>query len=91
MTSAAICQPIPAPYDAGSPRQADRLPRVIRATFTAYIRRIYVPTFRMVPGFEFRGPLAQMGPHIRWLFVGPQFCSQLPSGSPSRRTPLLFG
>ena len=36
-----------------------RLPRVIRATFTAYIRRIYVPTFRMVSGFEFHGPLAQ--------------------------------
>ena len=63
-TSAAICQPIPAPYGAGSPRQADRLPRVIRVTFTAYIRRIYVPTFRMVSGFEFHGPLAQMGPPI---------------------------
>ena len=61
-------------------------------TFTAYIRRIYVPTFRMVSGFESFGPLAQMGPpHIRWLFVGPQFCLQLPSDSPSRWTPLLFG
>jgi hypothetical protein len=63
-TSAAICRPIPAPYDADSPRQDDRLPRVIRATFTAYIRRIYVPTFRMVSGFEFHGPLAQMGPPL---------------------------
>ena len=63
-TSAAICQPIPTPYGASSTRQADRLPRVIRVTFTAYIRRIYVPTFRMVSGFEFRGPLAQMGPPL---------------------------
>ena len=63
-TSAAICRPIPAPYDADSPSQNDRLPRVIRATFTAYIRRIYVPTFRMVSGFEFHGPLAQMGPPL---------------------------
>ena len=63
-TSAAICRPIPAPYDADSPSQDDRLPRVIRATFTAYIRRIYVPTFRMVSGFEFHGPLAQMGPPL---------------------------
>ena len=63
-TSAAICQPIPTPYGTGSTRQADRLPRVIRATFTAYIRRIYVPTFRMVLGFEYCGPLAQMGPPL---------------------------
>ncbi len=63
-TSAAICQPIPTPYGVSSPRQANRLPRVIRATFTAYIRRIYVPTFRMVSGFECCGPLAQMGPPI---------------------------
>ena len=63
-TSAAICQPIPTPYGASSTRQADRLPRVIRVTFTAYIRRIYVPTFRMVSGFEFRGPLALMGPPL---------------------------
>ena len=63
-TSAAICQPIPTPYGAGSTRQADRLPRVIRATFPAYTRRIYVLTFRMVSGFESFGPLAQMGPPI---------------------------
>jgi hypothetical protein len=44
--------------------QADRLPRVIRVTFTAYIRRIYVPTFRMVSGFECCGPLAQMRPPL---------------------------
>jgi hypothetical protein len=63
-TSAAIYQPIPTPYGVSSPRQADRLPRVIRVTFTAYIRRIYVPTFRMVSGFECCGPLAQMRPPL---------------------------
>ena len=63
-TSAAIYQPIPTPYGVSSPRQADRLPRVIRVTFTAYIPWIYVPTFRMVSGFEFRGPLAQMEPPL---------------------------
>jgi hypothetical protein len=63
-TSAAICQPIPTPYGASSPRQADRLPRVIRATFPAYTRRIYVLTFRMVSGFESCGPLAQVSPPL---------------------------
>jgi len=63
-TSAAICQPIPTPYGVSSPRQVDRLPRVIRVTFTAYIRRIYVPIFWMVSGFEPCGPLAQMGPPL---------------------------
>jgi hypothetical protein len=63
-TSAAICQPIPTPYGASSPRQADRLPRVIRATFPAYTRPIYVLTFRMVSGFESCGPLAQVSPPL---------------------------
>jgi len=66
-TSAAICRLIPAPYDADSPRQNDRLPRVIRATFPACARRIYILTFRMVSGFECCGPLAQVRP--------PQFAS----------------
>jgi hypothetical protein len=91
-TSAAICQPIPTPYDAGSMKQADRLPRAIRATFPAYTGRIYVPIFRMVSGFECPCPLAQMRPpHIRNLYVGPQVCLQLPSDSTSRWTSLLFG
>ena len=63
-TSAAIYQPIPTPYGVSSPRQADRLPRVIRVTLTAYIPWIYVPTFRMVSGFECCGPLAQMRPPL---------------------------
>ena len=44
MTSADFWQPIPTPYDAGSTRQVDRSPRVIRATFLPYTRRIYSPT-----------------------------------------------
>lgn len=47
-----------------SPRQADRLPRVIRATFPAYTRRIYLLTFRMVSGFESCGPLAKVRPPL---------------------------
>ena len=43
----------------------------------------------MVSGFECSCPLAQMRPpHIRSLYVGPQFCLQLPSDSASRWTPL---
>jgi hypothetical protein len=44
--------------------QADRLFRVIRATFPAYTRRIYVLTFRMVSGFESCRPLAQVSPPL---------------------------
>jgi len=58
--SADFCQPIPTPRDVGSTRQIDRPPRVRRATFAAYTRRIYFLIFRMVLGFEFFGPLAQM-------------------------------
>ena len=41
MTSADFCQPIPMSLDIGSTRQADRPPRVMRATFPPYTRRIY--------------------------------------------------
>lgn len=41
MASADFCQPIGAPYDAPSTRQIDRSPRVMRATFIPYTRRIY--------------------------------------------------
>jgi hypothetical protein len=46
-------------------------------------------TFRMVSGFEFSGPLAQVKtPPFRFLFAGPQICLQVPSDSISRWTPL---
>jgi hypothetical protein len=46
MASADFCLPIPTPLDDGSTRQADRPPRVRRATFIPYTRRIY---FRTLP------------------------------------------
>jgi hypothetical protein len=55
-------------------------------------RRIYSRTLRMILGFESNGPLARMRmPHMRFLFVRPALCLQLPSDSESLRTPLLFG
>jgi len=43
-------------------------------------------------GFASIGLLALLLPaSIRFLFVKPAFCLQLPSDSASRRTPLLFG
>ncbi len=44
MASADFCQPIPAPFDAGSSRQVDRSPRVRHVTFIPYTRRIYFRT-----------------------------------------------
>lgn len=41
MASADFCRPIPAPLDAGSTRQIDRSPRVMRVTFLPYTRHIY--------------------------------------------------
>jgi len=92
MASADFSPSIPTPLDIGSTRQMERPPRVIRVTFIPYTRRIYFHIFRMVLGFEYLCPLAQMWlPHMRFLFVGPGLCLQLPSDSASRRTPLLFG
>jgi hypothetical protein len=44
MASADFCQPFPTPLDAGSTRQVDRPPRVMRVTFTPPTRRIYSTT-----------------------------------------------
>jgi hypothetical protein len=46
MAAADFCQPIPAPYDAGSTRQIGRSPRVMRTHLHAYARRIYGHAFR---------------------------------------------
>ena len=62
MASADFCQPIPTPLDAGSTRQVGRPPRVMRATFIPYTRRIYshtlpdgyraLKTFACSPGYD---------------------------------------
>src|SRR6266508_3344446 len=44
MASADFCQSIPTPLDAGSTRQIDSPPRVMRVTFIPYTRRIYSHT-----------------------------------------------
>ena len=50
MASADFCPPIPTRYRAGSAWQADRPPRVMRATFIPYTRRLYSSPFRMAIG-----------------------------------------
>ena len=58
--SADFRRPIPAPYDAGSTRQDSGSPRVKRVTFAPNTCRIYGRTFRVILGFGFLCPLAQM-------------------------------
>ena len=66
--------------------------RVRRVTFLPHIRRIYAERFRMTSGFESHGPLAHhSSPSMRFVFLGPGVCLQLPSDSGSPQTPLLFG
>jgi hypothetical protein len=90
--SADFCRPIPTPRGAGSTRQGDRPPRVRRATFVPYTCRIYGRNLRVISGFGSFGPLARMRtPHMRFLFVRPALCLQLPSDPKSPRAPLLFG
>ena len=48
--SADFCQPIPSPLNDSSTWQADRSPRVRRATFIPYTRRIYFYIFRVIIG-----------------------------------------
>jgi len=45
MPSADFCRPLPAPRDAGSSRQIDGPPRVMRTHLHAYARRIYAQAF----------------------------------------------
>jgi hypothetical protein len=90
--SADFCHPIPTPRGAGSTRQDGRSPRVRRVTFVPSTCRIYGRTLRGASGFELFGPLARVRtPHMRWLFVRPALCLQLPSDPGSLRAPLLFG
>jgi hypothetical protein len=91
MASADSCRSIPTRRRIGSSWQTDRSPGVRRATFAAYTRRIYDVAFRMTSGFESACPLAHATPpRMRFLFVRPQLCLQLPSDPASRRMPLLF-
>jgi hypothetical protein len=61
MAAADFCQPIPAPYDAGSTRQVDRPPRVRRATFPLMPAAFTTLLSVQIPGFEDIGLLTQYG------------------------------
>ena len=79
-------------------RHAKRSPRVKRATFIPYTRRIYFSTF---PGDYRASGLFAPSPRwscpgtrlrvMRFVFLGPGLCVPLPSDSTSRWTPLRFG
>jgi len=63
-----------------------RPPRVRRVTFLPYTRRIYAPSVRMASGFGSFGPLAHLqDASMRFVFLGPGVCLQLPSHPASRR------
>jgi len=50
--SADFCQPLPSLFNDGNTWQVGRSPRVRRATFIPYTRRIYFHTFRMTIGLQ---------------------------------------
>ena len=56
MASADPSLPIPPPYDSSSTRQVTRYPRVRRATFIPYARRIYFLIFRVAIGLRILWP-----------------------------------
>jgi hypothetical protein len=59
--------------------------------FAPYTRRIYADAIRVTLGFASHGPLAlASSPRMRFVFLGPELCLQLPSDPASRRQPLLF-
>src|SRR6188472_2445138 len=84
MASADFCTCIPSPFDAGSTRHTRRSPRVLRTHRHAYARRIYVIAFRTRIGLRSFAPAhPAMPPRIRFLFVAPALCLQLPPDSQS--------
>ena len=92
MASADFYQPIVPPFSDSSTWQTGRPPRVGRATFIPYTRRIYFYTFRVIIGLWILWPPRPgVAAFMRLLFVGPGLCLQLPSDSTSQWTPLLFG
>ena len=69
-----------------------RPPRVRCYSFAPYICRIYAITYLSSLGlWRVWPPYPILTPLIRFLFVRPVLCLQLPSDSASRQTPLLFG
>ena len=63
-----------------------RSPRVRRVTFTPFACRIYARRIRVTSGFGYFGPLAlQRPPRMRFVFLRPELCLQLPPHPPSRR------
>ena len=87
MPSADSCTAICAPLEAPSPDSGTRRrsPRVSPAAFSAR-----PPDLRLRPpdGTGLRDPLLArpvLAPRIRFLFIGPRFCSTLPSDDTSRR------
>jgi hypothetical protein len=83
--SADFYQPIPSLCNDGSTWQVGRSPRVRRATFIPYTRRIYFYIFRVIIGlWILLPPRPDVAASMRFLFVGPGLCLQLPSDSTSR-------
>ncbi|MCL4765310.1 MAG: hypothetical protein KJZ80_03665 [Hyphomicrobiaceae bacterium] len=71
---------------------ADLKPFLVEHWPRIYADRIYGRPIRGASGFELYGPLAlARSPHMRFLFVRPALCLQLPSDPRSLRAPLLFG
>jgi len=69
--------------------QSIRSPRVIRTHLHAYIRRIYDRAFRTSIGlWRYLPPHPARPPRMRFLFIGPALCLQLPSDPTSRWAPL---
>ena len=68
-----------------------RPPRVRTKSFPSSTCRIYVHRFRVVTGLRpMLRPYPRCPPCMRFLFVRPRVCLQLPSDSTSQWTPLLF-
>src|SRR5512139_2697798 len=72
MASADFCQPIPSLYNDGNTWQVGRSPKVRRATFIPYTRRIYFYIFRVIIGLWILWPpRPDVAASMRFLFVGP--------------------
>ena len=68
-----------------------RPPRVRTKSFPSSACRIYDCWFRVALGLHLSWEAyPQHSPYMRFLFVRPRVCLQLPSDSASRQTPLLF-
>ena len=87
--SADFWRRIPVPFDTGSSWHPARSPRVLRTHLRAYACRIYATAFRASTGLHRSLPAhPAVSPHIRFLFVRPALCPQLPPDSQSPAKPL---